>query len=117
MVVFLAGMTGLIAAITVDALPLFLAATVLAGAGQGIAISATTRGLLHGSTLIHRAPLFSVIYLLSYGGATVPALVAGDLAGTFALPRIALGYGVLALVATVITLTAARSPREPSQTA
>jgi MFS family permease len=116
MVVFLVGMTGLIAAITAGELPLFLAATALAGAGQGIAISSTTRGLLHGSTLTQRAPLFSVIYLLSYGGATVPALIAGDLAGTFALPRIALGYGVLALVATLITLVAARPPREPSRT-
>ena len=115
-VVFLVGMTGLIAAITVGELPLFLAATALAGAGQGIAISSATRGLLHGSKLTQRAPLFSVIYLLSYGGATVPALIAGDLAGTFALPRIALGYGGFALVATVTALVAARPPREPSRT-
>ena len=114
MVGFLLGMTGLIAAITIDDLPLFIAATVLAGAGQGVAISSTTRGLLYGSTVTQRAPLFSVIYLLSYGGATVPVLIAGDLASTFSLPQIALGYGGLALVATLITGVAARDPRGPS---
>jgi MFS family permease len=111
---FMLGMTGLVAAITINDLPLFLAATVLAGAGQGIAISSTTRGLLHGSTLTQRAPLFSVIYLLSYGGATVPVVIAGDLASTFSLPQIALGYGGLGLVATLITVVAARDPCLPS---
>jgi MFS family permease len=113
MAAFLVGVAGLIAAITVDELPLFIAATVLAGAGQGIAISSTTRGLLHGSTIPQRAPLFSVVYLLSYGGATVPVLIAGHLASTLPLPQIALGYGVLALVATLTTLVAARNPHGP----
>jgi MFS family permease len=115
MVIFLLGVTGLIAAIAGDDLPLFFAATVLAGAGQGIAISSTTRGLLYGSTIAQRAPLFSVIYLLSYGGATVPILVASDLASTFSLSEIALGYGALALVAAVMTLIAARNPHLPRQ--
>jgi MFS family permease len=116
MVGFLLGTTGLVAAVTIDELPLFVAATVLAGAGQGVAISSTTRGLLHGSTVSQRAPLFSVVYLLSYGGATVPALIAGNLVGTFSLPQIAFGYGALALVATLTTLVGARDPRGPART-
>ncbi|MFD7389311.1 hypothetical protein ACFV46_12695 [Streptomyces sp. NPDC059852] len=39
---FLAGMTGVIAAIATGTLVLFIVATVFAGAGQGIAISAAT---------------------------------------------------------------------------
>lgn len=111
MIAFLAGMTGMIAAIATGALALFIAATVVAGAGQGIAISAATRGLLHGGTPADRAPIFSVVYLLSYSGATIPALVAGQLSSTFSLPQIALGYGALAVIATLVTVLAARDPR------
>ena len=69
MIAFLAGWIGIITAIATGTLALFIAATIVAGAGQGIAISAATRGLLHGSTLADRAPIFSVIYLLCYSGA------------------------------------------------
>lgn len=111
MIAFLAGMIGIVAAIATGALALFFAATIVAGASQGIAISAATRGLLHGSNLADRVPIFSVIYLLSYSGATVPALIAGQLSNTFSLPQIALGYGALALIATVFTVIAAHNPR------
>jgi hypothetical protein len=107
---FLSGWIGIIAAITTGALPLFIAATIVAGIGQGIAISSTTRGLLYGSTLTDRAPIFAVVYLLSYSGATMPSLISGQLSNTFSLPQIALGYGVLALIATVFTVAAARNP-------
>jgi MFS family permease len=107
---FLAGMIGIIAAIATGALVLFFAATVVAGASQGIAISAATRGLLAGSGVADRAPIFTVVYLFSYCGATIPALVAGRLSTTFSLPQIAVGYGALALVATVYTVVAARDP-------
>ena len=52
-----------------------------------------------------------MIYLLCYSGATIPALIAGQLSHTFALPQITIGYGVLALIATVFTVSAARHPR------
>ncbi|MFI7034007.1 MFS transporter [Microbispora rosea] len=109
-IIFLAGWIGVITAIATGTLVLFIAATVVAGASQGIAISAATRGLLYGSALADRAPIFSVIYLLCYSGAAVPALVSGRLSTTFSLPQIALGYGALALVATVFTVIAARNP-------
>jgi MFS family permease len=108
MIGFLAGMIGVVTAIATGTLVLFIAATIVAGASQGIAISTTTRGLLYGSALADRAPIFSVIYLLSYSGATIPALIAGRLTDTFSLPQIALGYGALALVATVFTVIGAR---------
>jgi hypothetical protein len=97
-VAFLAGMTGIITAITTGTLVLFIAATIVSGAAQGIAISAVTRGLLDGIALVDRASIFSVIYLISYSGATIPALIAGQLSNTFSLPQIALGYGALSLV-------------------
>jgi MFS family permease len=111
MVAFLAGWIGIITAITTGALPLFIAATIVAGAAQGIAISAATRGLLHGSTLADRAPIFAVIYLLSYSGATIPSLISAQLSNVFSLPQIAFGYGALALLATLFTVTTARNPQ------
>jgi MFS family permease len=110
MIGFLIGMIGVVTAIATATLVLFIAATIVAGASQGIAISAATRALLHGSTLADRAPIFSVIYLLSYSGATIPALIAGQLSTTFSLPQIALGYAGLALVATLFTVIAAHNP-------
>jgi MFS family permease len=110
MVIFLAGMIGIIIAINAGALMIFIIATVLAGAGQGIAISATTRGLLHGSALADRAPIFSTIYLICYSGATFPSLISGELSHIFSLPQIVLGYGGFAIVATVFTLAGAQNP-------
>ena len=110
MSVFLIGMIGIISAITTGALTPFIASTIVAGAGQGIAISAATRGLLDGSTIDDRAPTFSVIYLISYSGATIPALIAGQLSTVLSLPQIVLGYGAFAMLATVWTLLGARNP-------
>jgi MFS family permease len=114
MITFLAGMIGIVTAICAGTLVLFIIATIVAGAGQGIAISAATRGLLHGSTLVDRAPIFSAIYLLCYSGATFPSLISGELSKTFSLPQIALGYGGLALVVTMFTVFAARDPHTDS---
>lgn len=100
----------MITAITTGTLAVFVAATVVAGAAQGVAISAATRGLLHGSALADRAPIFSVIYSLYYRGATVPALIAGQLSHTFTLPQITFGYGALALLGTLVTVIAVRDP-------
>jgi MFS family permease len=111
MITFLAGMIGIITAITAGTLALFIIATIVAGAGNGIAISAATRGLLHGSALADRAPIFSAIYLLCYSGAAFPSLISGRLSNIFSLPQIALGYGGLAIVATLFTVLGARNPR------
>ncbi|MCP2132863.1 MFS transporter [Bradyrhizobium ottawaense] len=110
MILFLAGMIGLCTAVVASTLVLFIIATIVAGAGQGIAISAAARGLLHGSTPAERAPIFSAIYLICYGGAAFPSLISGQLSNTFSLPQIALGYGGLAVVATLFTVVDARNP-------
>ena len=79
MTAFLAGWIGVITTIATSALPLFIGATIVAGAGQGIAISAATRGLLHGSTLADQTAIFAVVYLLSYSGATTPSPISASL--------------------------------------
>lgn len=110
MVAFLIGWVGLITALSNGALPLFITATVVAGAAQGVAISSATRALLYGSTVADRAPIFTVVYLLSYSGATIPSLIAAQLSNVYSLPHIALGYGTLALLATLATAAGAQNP-------
>lgn len=110
MIAFLAGWIGLITAIATGTLPLFIIATIVAGAAQGIAISAATRDLLYGSTVADRAPIFAVVYLLCYSGATIPSLIAAQLTNALSLPHITLGYVALAVIATVFTVVAARNP-------
>ena len=104
MIVFVGAMNSAGAAIYNSSLPIFIVATIVAGIGQGIAVSAATRGLLDGTNVVDRAPIFSAIYLLCYGGATILSLIAGGLSGTLPLPYIALGYGGLALVAALFTI-------------
>jgi MFS family permease len=111
MATFLAGMIGIVTAICAGTLVLFIIATIVAGAGQGIAISAATRGLLYGGAQAERAPIFSVIYLVCYSGSAFPSLISGRLSNSFSLPQIVLGYGGLALAATLLTLVGARNPQ------
>ena len=110
MVIFLIGMVAILTALSLSTLALFVAGSLIAGGGQGIAVSATIRGLLHRSTIADRSPIFAAIYLLSYTGAAVPSLIAGQLSHTLTMTEIALGYGGLALAATLITVIAARNP-------
>jgi MFS family permease len=111
MAVFSAGWIGIITSVASGTLVLFIAATIVAGASQGIAMNAAIRGLLHGSSLADRAQIFSAIYLLCYSSAAIPALISGELSNTFSLRQISLAYGVLALGATLFTILAARDPR------
>ena len=116
MVTLLTGWAGIVTAIDAGLLPFFFAATVVAGASQGVAISATTQGLLRGVNPSERAPILTVIYLLSYTSATVPSLIAARLSTTTSLSRIAWGYAGLTLLATVATFAADTysSARTPS---
>ncbi len=110
MAAFVVGWAGLVTSTTVGTLPFFIAATTVAGVGQGIAISSAVRGLLHGSCPGDRAPIFAMVYLLSYSAATFPSLISGALSHTVPLQQLAIGHAVLALIATSITLVAVRDP-------
>ena len=95
-------MTGSVAA--------FIGFSMVAGACQGMAMAATLRALMHGATPAERAPLLAAIYLCSYAGAMVAALTAGQLSRVLSLVELTAIYGVLAIVAAVVTATRARNP-------
>ena len=110
MIIFLAGWIGILVALTTGALPLFIGASVIGGVGQGIAISTAIRGLLHDSLLADRAPIFAAVYMINYSGAVILVLAAGELSQVLSLSQITVGFGGIALIATMITALAARAP-------
>jgi MFS family permease len=110
-VVFFGAVFVILLALHSGSVGLFIGASAVAGAAQGTSFAGSMRALLAETTAAERAGLLSAIYLISYGGAAIPGLIAGQLSRSLSLFDIALGYGALAALACAITLTAARAPR------
>ncbi len=111
MVTFLTGVLTIVASVNLGSLALFLVASAVAGAGQGIAISSTIRGFLHGSVITDRAGVFGGLYLIGYVGAALTSLVSGQMSRFFTSSQVTLGYAALGLLATAITLVRAVNPK------
>jgi MFS family permease len=111
MAVFIVALAAIIASLRAGAIMPFIAASAVVGLAQGAASTAAIRGLLANAGAEERAGLLSTIYLISYSGAAIPAILAGRFASTFDLFEIAVGYAVLCVVASIIAIAAARNPR------
>jgi len=112
--VWLVGLWAVLASLVAGSVVAFIGFTVLAGAGQGVAVAASMRSLLHGVTLMDRAPVMSATYLISYGGAMTASLVAGQLSKVLDIVPIAMGYGVLGALGAAIVWARAAAPVSPS---
>ncbi len=110
MVVFALALAVILASLRLEAVVPFVLASAAAGSAQGATFAGSLRALLAEATPAERAGLLAVVYAISYSGAAVPSLIAGQLARTLSLFEIALGYGALAALACLITLAAARNP-------
>jgi MFS family permease len=108
---FVLATAGILAALTAGQIGWFLAASATAGIAQGAANAGGMRAVLAGAAPKDRAGLLATVYLISYTGAAVPGLVTGRLAASVAPDHIALGYGVLVLVAAGVAVTTLRSER------
>ena len=75
------------------------------------------RALLTGGGGADRAGILAAIYLISYSGAALPSLIAGQLSRSVGLFDLALGYGALAALACVVTWLTAREPETHGDTA
>ena len=111
--VWLVGLWAVLASLVAGSVVAFIGFTVLAGAGQGVAVAASMRSLLHGVTLMDRAPVMSTTYLISYGGAMTASLVAGQLSKVLDIVPIAMGYGVLGALGAAIVWARAAAPVSP----
>jgi MFS family permease len=107
--VFLTGMVVLVTALAAESVVLVIAGGALGGFGQGMAGAATIRILLTGLETRERAPVLAATYLVSYGGAMIPSLIAGQMTKNHGIVGITAGYLMLALVAALITMVLARN--------
>jgi hypothetical protein len=82
-----------------------LAASAIAGIGQGAAMTGTMRGLMAVTDARQRAGTVALIYLISYTAAAAPSLVSSQLSKIFDLNTIAVGYAVLAAVSAAAAVT------------
>lgn len=87
-----------------DNLVLFCLCSIVAGISQGIAFTAGVSELLGRATQAQRAGTFSTIYFTSYGGAAVPNLVVGLIAGDNSVSTILSWYVMLSAVMFVILM-------------
>ncbi len=111
MIAFVLALGGIVLSMHVGRVVPFIGATLLAGMANGAASTAAIRALLARTAPKGRAGLLSTIYLISYSGAALPAIIAGKLAATWTLFHIALAYAALGLVGAVVALLASRVPQ------
>jgi MFS family permease len=108
MFLFLLALGGIVASLHAGVVVPFIAASLVVGIAQGMASTGGIQALLSGLPADDRAGLLSMIYLISYCGAAIPAMVAGKLAATWTLFHIALAYVALGFVAALVTMFTAK---------
>ena len=88
-------------AITTTTAATFLAGTAVAGVGTGLALLGVNRTLIALAPPGQRARLIAAIFIISFLGLSIPALIAGVATAHFGLHRTALAYcvAIAALVA------------------
>ncbi|HJZ26117.1 MAG TPA: hypothetical protein VJ370_07555 [Streptosporangiaceae bacterium] len=99
--VLLAGLAVTFAAIAITTAAAFLAGTGVAGVGVGLTLLGVNRALIPLAPPGRRAGLIAAIFIISFLGLSIPALIAGVATAHFGLHRTALAYcvAVAALVA------------------
>lgn len=98
------GMAATIAALAAGSVALYFAATVVAGIGFGAGFLGVLRLLLPQAAPHERAGLLSAIYVVSYLSHSIPAVVAGAVAGRIGLVPTAAGYAGMVLVLALVVL-------------
>ncbi len=99
--VLLAGLAVTFAAIAATTAAAFLAGTAVAGVGIGLALLGVNRTLIELAAPGQRAGLIAAIFIISFLGLSIPALIAGVATAHVGLHRTALAYcaAIAALVA------------------
>ena len=110
----LAGVAVTFAAIATTIAAAFLAGTAVAGVGTGLALLGVNRTLIALAAPGQRARLIAAIFIISFLGLSIPALIAGVATAHFGLHRTALAYCVamaaLAAVAAGRLILRSRGP-------
>lgn len=111
----LVGVAGTVAAIAGSSLWGYLAATVVSGIGFGSGLQGGIRSVVALAAPPERPGLLSAVYLVSYLGMGLPAVLAGLLVSRGeSLTHVAIGYGVALAVLALAALALIRRPDLPS---
>ncbi|MBM6399586.1 MFS transporter [Phycicoccus sonneratiae] len=108
--VLVVGLVGFTGALAATSLPLLAVAVVVAGAGFGTSFLGMLRALSALAQPHERSALMSAVYTVSYLAFSVPAVVAGVVAGRIGLSRTVLGYAALVAVLAAGALAAELLP-------
>lgn len=100
-----------------DSLVLYVLFSIVAAVCQGIGFTGSVTEILGRADKSQRPGVFSVIYLMSYGGAAIPNLVVGLIPDEYSLYTILTGYVVLvvAMYAVMLSLSARPYPKVDAQ--
>ncbi|WES64411.1 MFS transporter [Microbacter sp. GSS18] len=113
-VVFAVAIVGALLSLRAGAIVPFLIASLVGAIAQGTTASAGTGALLARSAPAQRGATLAAVYVISYSGAAIPALVAGRLTGAFSLADIFFGYAALTIVGAVTVLSAFPRKEQPA---
>jgi hypothetical protein len=109
-----AGMLMVVAAASADSAGLYLAGTIVAGAGFGVAFLGALRALSAAIPPEHRGAVMSAFYVVAYASLSLPAILTGVLDTPLGLrPTFEIFGSVIAALALTVALLAWRTrPRE-----
>jgi MFS family permease len=95
-----------VAALLMNALPLYVIGSVVAGLGFGATFRFAVNALGEAAPVAHRGEVFATMYIVSYLAFSVPALAAGLAVEGFGLEPTVVAYGALEVVLVVIAMAA-----------
>lgn len=118
-VLLLAGSVVALVALANTWIVVFAVGLLGAGLGFGAGFHGAVRLVSAGVSVADRGALFSAIFVISYLGFSLPALVAGELTDQFGLQPVAVAYAVFVAVLACGSLVAVRgaAPECPNQAA
>jgi MFS family permease len=109
------GMTLIVVAAAVNSSACFLAGSLIAGVGFGVAFLGGLRALTGVIPPEHRAAVMSAFYLVAYSSLSVPAVLAGALVGHLGLDTTFEVFGsVVAAIALTMAVEAWRTRQHPA---
>jgi MFS family permease len=103
-VALVVGAALVLVSLATSALWLFVIAALVAGAGFGVGFLGALRGITQLAEPHERAGLLSAVYVVSYLGFSIPAVVSGVLVTHLGLLHTALGYSAFVGVVAAVTL-------------
>ena len=110
LIVFMLAVIGFITALQFGSILWFLIAAIVAGFGQGAASTGGMRSVLTSVNAPDRAGVLATMYLICYSAGAIPSLVVGQVADLVPIIVIAMGQGVLVVVAAIVSMAIIRNP-------